>query len=106
MKRPYITIGMVAFALLINEDVWQGLTDDQRSAIQAAAVKAEIAVRDYMSEFERGAFKEAEANGMQVHFPTEAEIAAWKAASAPVIDAWLAEAGPLGQQVLDAANGL
>jgi C4-dicarboxylate-binding protein DctP len=43
---------------------------------------------------------------MTVHFPTEEELVRWRAASAPVIDAWLKEAGPLGQQVLDAARGL
>jgi len=96
----------IEFLVVMNEDVWQGLTDAQRAAITAAAVKAEIAVRDYMTEFEKRAVEEASANGMTVHQPTAEELARWKAASAPVIDLWLKDAGPLGRQVLDAANAL
>jgi C4-dicarboxylate-binding protein DctP len=96
----------IEFLVVINEEFWQGLTDEERAAIEAAAVKAEIAVRDYVSELERDVAKEAEAAGMQVYFPTDEEVAAWKSASQPVIEAWLAESGPLGQQVLDAANDL
>jgi len=92
--------------VVMNEDVWQGLTDAQRAAITAAAVKAEIAVRDYMSAFETRTIEEAKANGMTVHQPTPEELARWKAASAPVIEKWLKDAGPLGRQVLDAANAL
>lgn len=96
----------IEFLVVINEDAWTGLTDAQREAVTAAAVKAEIAVRDYMTEFEKGAVEEAKANGMIVHQPTAEELARWKAASAPVIDLWLKDAGPLGRQVLDAANAL
>lgn len=94
----------IEFLVVINQDVWEGLTDEQREVMTTAARNAETDVRDYMSEFEAGAFKQAEENGMTVYYPTEEEIEAWRAASAPVIDAWLAEAGPLGQQILDAAE--
>ncbi|KAA0920431.1 C4-dicarboxylate ABC transporter substrate-binding protein [Aquicoccus porphyridii] len=94
----------IEFIVVINEDVWEGLSDEQRNILTTAARNAETSVRDYMSEFEANAFKEAEANGMTVHFPTDEEIAAWREASAPVIEAWLAESGELGQQLLDAAE--
>jgi C4-dicarboxylate-binding protein DctP len=96
----------IEFLVIINEDAWLGLTDDQRAAVTAAALKAEVAVRDDMVRLEEEAFDEARANGMTVHFPTDEELVRWRAASAPVIDAWLQEAGPLGRQVLDAARGL
>ena len=94
----------IEFLVVINEDVWNGLTDDKRDILTTAARNAETDVRDYMAEFEADAFKQAEAEGMTVHFPTDKEIAAWRAASAPVIEAWLAESGDLGQQLLDAAE--
>ena len=81
----------IEFIVVVNEDVWDGLTDEQRDILTTAARNAETAVRDYMSEFEADAYKQAEANGMKVHYPSDEEIAAWRAASAPVIDAWLAE---------------
>ena len=96
----------IEFLVIINEDAWQGLTDAQREAVTAAAVKAEIAVRDYMTAFEAEAVEEAKANGMTVHFPSEEELARWRDASAPVVDLWLKDAGPLGRQVLDAARVL
>ncbi|RKT34778.1 C4-dicarboxylate-binding protein DctP [Roseovarius halotolerans] len=94
----------IEFIVVVNEDVWDGLTDEQRDILTTAARNAETAVRDYMSEFEADAYKQAEANGMKVHYPSDEEIAAWRAASAPVIDAWLAESGDLGRQLLDAAE--
>lgn len=94
----------IEFIVVINADEWEGLTDEQRDILTTAARNAETAVRDYMSEFEANAFKQAEAEGMTVYYPTDDEIAAWRAASAPVIEAWLAEAGDLGQQLLDAAE--
>ena len=96
----------IEFLVIMNEDAWQGLTDAQRSAIEAAALKAEVAVRDDMLQIEEQALADAKANGMTVYYPTETELEAWRKASAPVIDAWLKEAGPLGQKVLDAARGL
>ena len=94
----------IEFLVVVNEDVWDGLTADQRDILTTAARNAETAVRNYMSEFEAEAFKEAEANGMTVHYPSDEEIEAWRAASAPVIDAWLAESGELGRQLLDATE--
>ncbi|MBE0453668.1 TRAP transporter substrate-binding protein DctP [Roseovarius autotrophicus] len=94
----------IEFLVIINGDVWEGLTDAQREVLTNAARNAETAVRDYMTQFEADAVEKAKANGMTVHFPTDEEVAAWRAASAPVIETWLKEAGPLGQQLLDAAS--
>lgn len=96
----------IEFLVVVNEDWWQERTEAERTAITAAARKAEADVRDRMSQIEADAIAEGIANGMTVYQPTEAEFAAWRAASAPVVDAWLKTAGPLGQKVLDAANGL
>ncbi|MEQ8654134.1 MAG: TRAP transporter substrate-binding protein DctP [Kiloniellales bacterium] len=96
----------IEFVVLINEDFWQGLDDGQRKVITAAALKAEDDVRNRVSQIEADAYKAAKDNGMTVYHPTEAEIAEWKKASAPVIDEWLKTSGELGKQVLDAANKL
>ncbi len=94
----------IEFVVLINEDFWQGLSDAQRKAITAAAITAENDIRNRVSEIEEEAFRAAKQHGMTVYYPTEAEIAAWKKASAPVINEWLKTSGDLGKQVLDAAN--
>ena len=96
----------IEFIVVVNEDFWQGLSDGQRDIISAAARMAEIDVRDRVSEIEATAYAEAEANGMTVYQPTDAEIDMWRKESAPVIDKWLATSGDLGQQVYNAAKGL
>lgn len=98
--------GDIEFLVVINQDAWDDLTPEQQAAVEAAALKAEADVRDRMAEIEAQALEDAKAAGMKVHVPTPEQIEAWRAASAPVIDAWLAEAGDLGREVLDAASGL
>ena len=96
----------IEFIVVVNEDFWQGLTDAQREMITAAAQKAELDVRNRVSEIEATAYAEAEQNGMTVYQPTDAEIEMWRKASAPVIEKWLASSGDLGQSVYEAAKGL
>lgn len=96
----------IEFLVVINEDFWQSLTDEQRSIVQDAARTAELAVREDVATMEADAFETAKANGMTVYKPTAEEVEAWRAASQPVIDMWLKDAGPLGRQVHDAALSL
>lgn len=96
----------IEFVVIINEDFWQGLSDDERAVISAAALKAELDVRDRMSAIEAEAYKVVEDNGMTVYQPTAEEIKAWRASAQTVIDQFLAESGELGKKVHDAALSL
>ncbi len=96
----------IEFVVLVNEEFWQGLTDQQRNWISEAARQAEIDVRDRVGQIEAEAFESAKANGMTVYMPTQSEIDAWKAASQPVIQRWLEDAGALGVKVHEAASQL
>jgi C4-dicarboxylate-binding protein DctP len=96
----------IEFIVVVNEDFWQGLNDEQRGWISAAARKAEMDVRDRMSSIEAEAYEQAKANGMTVYTPTDEEIVAWRDASQPVIDQWLETSGDLGRAVYDAASEL
>ena len=96
----------IEFIVLVNEDFWQGLSAEQRQVIAAAARKAETNVRERMTAIEAEAFAAAKAHGMTVYELSDEELVAWKEASQPVIEAWLATAGSLGRQVLEAAEKL
>lgn len=96
----------IEFIVVVNTDFWNGLSDDHKAVIEAAALKAEKDVRDRVSQIEADAFAAAEENGMSVYRPTAEEISAWKAVSQPVYDAYQEKAGDLGAKVLDAANNL
>eukprot|EP00903_Cladosiphon_okamuranus_P002416 g2414.t1 len=96
----------IEFIVVINTDFWNGLSDEHKAIIQAAALKAETDVRDRMSQIEADAYAAAEENGMTVYKPTAEELSAWKAVSQPVYDAYVEKTGDLGKSVMDAAQKL
>ncbi|MEO9529994.1 TRAP transporter substrate-binding protein DctP [Roseibium sp.] len=96
----------IEFIVVVNTDFWNGLPEDHRALIQAAALKAEADVRDRMSEIEAAAYAQAEENGMTIYTPTASELEAWKAVSQPVYDAYVEKSGDLGKTVMDAAKAL
>ncbi|WP_269584889.1 TRAP transporter substrate-binding protein [Roseibium sp. Sym1] len=96
----------IEFIVVVNTDFWNGLPDAHKEIIQAAALKAEADVRDRMSQIEANAYAAAEENGMTVYTPTAEEMAAWKAVSQPVYDAYVEKTGDLGKSVMDAAKKL
>ncbi len=96
----------VEFLVLINDDVWQGLSDEQREILTTAARKVEADLRDTMTKIESDAYEAAKAEGMGVYTPTAAEIDAWRAASAPVIEQYKDAAGDLGAKLVMEAEKL
>lgn len=96
----------IEFIVVVNEEFWQSLPDNQKEIIAEAARKAEVSVRDKVSQIESDALAAAEENGMTVYHPTEEEVARWREASQPVIDRWLEESGDLAREVHEAALSL
>lgn len=96
----------IEFIVVVNSDFWNGLSDEQRAIISTAAANAEADVRDRVSQIEADAYAAAKENGMTVVTPSGADLDAWKAASAPVYDAYEKNTGKLGAQLLKAAQGL
>ena len=94
----------IEFIVVVNNDWWNKLSDAHKKVIQDAAIVAENNVRDAMSKIESDAYAAAKENGMTVYEPTAEELAAWKAAAAPVSDSYKTAAGDLGVQVLEAAE--
>ena len=96
----------IEFIVLVNEDFWQALPEGQREIITAAALKAEMDVRDRVTEIEADAIEYAKENGMSVVELTPEQVEAWKAGSQPVLENYKKNAGALGEKVLEAAQGL
>ncbi len=96
----------IEFLVVVNNDWWNGLTEEQRKILSDAALKADRSVRDEMSSIENAAYEAAEEHGMKVYVPTAEEIAAWKAVSEPVYDAYREKAGDLGAKLMKAAEAL
>ncbi|MEM6761856.1 MAG: TRAP transporter substrate-binding protein DctP [Pseudomonadota bacterium] len=101
-----VNVADIEFIVVINQDTWDGLSEEQQGWITEAARFAEKDVRDRVSEIEAGAYKEAKSNGMTIYELADEEVDAWKKASQPVIETWLKEAGDLGKKVYNAAQNL
>ncbi|MEM9471996.1 MAG: TRAP transporter substrate-binding protein DctP [Pseudomonadota bacterium] len=96
----------IEFVVLVNEKFWQGLSEDTRKVITDAALKAEVTVRDRVSQIEKDAYAAAKESGMTIYTPTDDEVAAWRKTAQPVIDGYKAAAGDLGAKILKAAQSL
>lgn len=94
----------IEFVVVVNNDWWDGLSDEIRGQIGDAAEVAQASVRDKMASIEAAAYAAARENGMTVVELTEDELAQWKAVSQPVYDSYLASAGDAGETVLKAAG--
>ncbi|MBR9828912.1 MAG: C4-dicarboxylate ABC transporter substrate-binding protein [Oceanospirillales bacterium] len=95
----------IEFMTIINENVWQGLTDRERKILQAAAVKVELSLRNKIQQLEADAIVNAK-DEMNVIELSADDVKVWQAATQPVLERFIENAGPLGQQVVDAARSL
>jgi C4-dicarboxylate-binding protein DctP len=95
----------IEFIVLINEKTWQSLTDEQRQVMDAAAVRVEKELRDKMAQLEAESFEFSKGKIKIVELNDE-QMAEWQLLSAPVVDAFVKNAGTLGQQVVDAAKAI
>lgn len=95
----------IEFIVIINEKVWQELTDEQKAIMEAAAQKVEQELRDQMAALEAEAFEFVK-DKINVVKLTDDQLAQWQQLSTPVVEAFVKSAGPLGQQVVDAARAI
>ena len=95
----------IEFIVLINESVWQGLTDSQRAVIGKAALRVEKELRDKMGAIEASALEDVRSK-INVIDLTDAERARWREATKPVVDAYKSRAGDLGARLVDEAGKL
>jgi C4-dicarboxylate-binding protein DctP len=95
------------FVVLINEKVWQGLTDGQRKIVAGAARKVEQDLRSEYAKIDAGVLdwvgKETKMKVVQLN---DAQRAAWRKATEPVLQNYLKQAGPLGEKMVAEARKL
>ena len=95
----------IEFIVIVNEKVWQGLSDDQRAVMEAAAGRVEKELREKMIQLEAESFAFT-ADQINTITQTPEQLVQWQQLSAPVVEAFVKDAGPLGQQVVDAARAM
>ena len=95
----------IEFVVVINDKVWQGLSDKNKAIISAASVRVEKELRDKMSSIEAAALKDVTGK-INVIDLTDSERAEWKAATKPVVDAYIKRSGEVGAAMVKAAAEL
>ena len=95
----------IEFVVIINEKIWQGLTENNRKIINEAALRVEQRLRNKMNSIESAAL-EAISDKIAIIDLTRDERAEWKAATKPVVDAFIKRAGKAGAAIVKAAKQL
>lgn len=95
----------IEFLVLINEGVWQGLTDKEQQVIVTAARRVEKELRDKIQSLEAKALEYTKAH-MKVTELGPEEIKAWQKATESVEKTFIQEAGPLGAELVKEAKAL
>jgi TRAP-type C4-dicarboxylate transport system substrate-binding protein len=100
---PFFT---VYFHLYVNPAWWDGLPDDIRDAIAAAAAEAEQDAIPLTEETAEAAIEQLRDEGMELHIQTPEEAETFRAAmQEPVMDAFL-ESSPDAARLIEAVEAL
>ena len=95
----------IEFLVLINEGVWQDLSDDERTVLLEAAVESERELRQSYADLHTGTL-EWLAGKMTVASLSADDTEAWRAVSAPVYELYLERSGDVGRMLLEEARAL
>lgn len=95
----------IEFVVIINEKVWQGLSDDEKAIITKAGQRVEKELRDQMVAIEKECLDFVQ-DKIEVVDLTDEERAQWREATKPVVDRYVERAGELGRIVAEEAQKL
>jgi len=90
------SLGAVAFALLINEDVWQSLSEDDRALIQATAADVRLAFSEAFEAANGAAFEKLAAAGVTLFSLPPQTQAMVNDRLGAVRDTWVEQVGARG----------
>jgi C4-dicarboxylate-binding protein DctP len=93
----------IEFVVLINEGVWQGLSDHHRAVMTSAASRVENELRDEIDRLESEALDFIRGK-MKVVEISDEDLAAWRKATSSVIDIYLENAGAMGARLVSEAG--
>ncbi len=95
----------IEFIVIINEKVWQGLTDDERAVITKAGQRVEKELREQMIAIEKECL-EFVRDKINVVELTAEERAQWREATKPVVERYIERSGELGKLIVEEAEKL
>ncbi|MEM7776285.1 MAG: TRAP transporter substrate-binding protein DctP, partial [Pseudomonadota bacterium] len=87
--------------VVINEGIWQSLSDEHKSIMEKAAKIAEADIRRRQTEIDQTILQKAKSSGLSVDAISKSSVSEWKYCDAPMLETYLTKAGRLGRTVLD-----
>ncbi|MCP1336764.1 TRAP transporter substrate-binding protein [Futiania mangrovi] len=98
---------LAEFLVVINDKLWDSLSDQEREWLTAAARVAEMDMRNKTKDDHMAAEKFLrEETKTTVVTLTPEQVQAWQKAAEPAVDAYIKAAGPVGQELVDAVRAL
>jgi C4-dicarboxylate-binding protein DctP len=95
------------FLIVINDKMWDTLSDQERAWMTEAARAAEFKIREETKSTNVAAEEYLAANaGMTITHLTPEEIAVWQKAAAPAIESYIQSAGKDGAELVKAVQAL
>jgi TRAP-type C4-dicarboxylate transport system substrate-binding protein len=86
------------YMVVINEKAWQRLSPTQRETFAELAQDAHGYMWARFATIRAQAYEFAAQKGMRIVEPDSDDVAAWRACSAPLLEAFMERAGPAGSQ--------
>jgi C4-dicarboxylate-binding protein DctP len=104
-KTRFITrirLSEILYAVIINEQVWQSLTERQRQIVTDEALKAEMTTWSRFAKIEADSYAYAAEKGMKIEDLTSDDVVAWRVCSSSILESYMAKAGEMGRQLMTA----
>jgi C4-dicarboxylate-binding protein DctP len=92
--------------VIINDDIWQKLNEDEKTIVTNAARNAESASWTKMPSVEADIYSYANSKGMSLERPTADDFIAWRICSSSILESFMSRAGRAGAQLLTAYGKL
>lgn len=97
---PPISFTGYTIGILINLDLWKGLSPDLQEALRKAAEDTEKNCEVFV-ELEKQAIAELKQKGMTIYYLPKEENDRWRQATKPLWNDWLAANGEPGKRLVD-----
>jgi len=92
--------------VIVQETVWQRLSEGHRTIVGEVARKVEQKLRDEIAQIEDNDYRFAREKGMKVFELTPDQVAEWRACSAPVLEDFMMNSGELAHRLMGAYGKL
>jgi C4-dicarboxylate-binding protein DctP len=97
-----IRLSEILYAVIINEQIWQSLTVEQRQVLVEEAGKVEKKIWERFAKIDSDSYAYAAKKGMKIEELTSENIVAWRICSSSILESYMTKAGEIGQQLMTA----